>query len=94
MYPEFEFFLCQPEEKIKIFMTNFQFSVFAFGVYSSRLHTAILAITLVLVQMKPICFVHRIKKYFVIAGFGLPAILVLVSCFYKSRFEPQTQQSN
>jgi hypothetical protein len=56
-----------------------QFSVFAFGVYSSRINAALLALTLVLIQMRPACVYQRIRKYFLVTGFGVPAVLVLVS---------------
>ena len=59
----------------------FQFSVFAFGVYSSRLNTALLSLTLVFIQIRPICWVQKTRKYFLAIGFIVPAVLVLVSFF-------------
>lgn len=55
-----------------------QFSFFAFGVYSARMNTALLSITLVLIQIRPACWVKKIQKYFLAVGFLIPAVLVLV----------------
>ncbi|XP_053656255.1 lysosomal cholesterol signaling protein isoform X2 [Cherax quadricarinatus] len=55
-----------------------QFVLFSWGVFSSRLWTAILAITLFLLRWRSLCFVLRIRPFLAIVGWGLPAVLVTV----------------
>lgn len=55
-----------------------QYSIFAFGVYASRVNTAVLAVTLLLLKLKSPCFVRRIRPYIITAGYFFPAVLVLV----------------
>nr|XP_045596730.1 integral membrane protein GPR155-like isoform X2 [Procambarus clarkii] len=55
-----------------------QFVLFSWGVFSSRLWTAILAITLFLLRWRSLCFVLRLRPFLAIVGWGLPAILVTV----------------
>lgn len=53
-----------------------QFILFSWGVFSSRLWTAILAITLFLLRWRSLCFVLRLRPYLALIGWGLPAALV------------------
>jgi len=78
------------ETKISFF---FQFSVFAFGVYSSRLNTALLGLTLVFIQIRPACWAKKMKAYFLAIGFGVPAILVLVSSCSELTFSGEIRLS-
>ncbi|XP_042861951.1 integral membrane protein GPR155-like [Penaeus japonicus] len=55
-----------------------QFVLFSWGVFSSRLWTAILAITLFLLRWRSLCFVLRLRPFLAIIGWGLPGILVTV----------------
>ncbi|CAH1115315.1 unnamed protein product [Psylliodes chrysocephalus] len=51
-----------------------QFSLFSIGVYSSRLWTMILAVTLLFLQCRSLCFVLKLQPLFVVIGWGLPII--------------------
>ncbi|XP_069678473.1 lysosomal cholesterol signaling protein isoform X1 [Periplaneta americana] len=55
-----------------------QFSVYAVGVYSSRLWTAFLAITLLFLQCRSLCFVLKLQPFFIVLGWGGPLVLVTV----------------
>ncbi|XP_050702655.1 LOW QUALITY PROTEIN: integral membrane protein GPR155-like [Eriocheir sinensis] len=55
-----------------------QFVLFSWGVFASRLWTALLAITLFLLRWKSLCFVLRLRPFLAIVGWGLPAVLVTV----------------
>nr|XP_027225362.1 integral membrane protein GPR155-like isoform X1 [Penaeus vannamei] len=55
-----------------------QFVLFSWGVFSSRLWTAILAITLFLLRWRSLCFVLRLRPFLAIIGWGLPGVLVTV----------------
>jgi len=55
-----------------------QFIVFGFGVFASRITTAALAVTLLLLQTKGICTVLRYRHLLLGISFGVPTILVLV----------------
>ncbi|KAF7286570.1 hypothetical protein GWI33_004610 [Rhynchophorus ferrugineus] len=52
-----------------------QFSLFTIGVYSSRLWTAILSITLLFLQCRSLCFVLKLQPYFFSVGWGVPVLL-------------------
>lgn len=54
-----------------------QFSFFAYGVYASRINTAILAIVLLFVQTRDIVRIARYKMVFLSVGLILPGILVM-----------------
>eukprot|EP00092_Neocalanus_flemingeri_P013901 GFUD01014996.1.p1 GENE.GFUD01014996.1~~GFUD01014996.1.p1 ORF type:complete len:836 (-),score=188.93 GFUD01014996.1:75-2582(-) len=53
-----------------------QFIVFGYGVFASRITTAVLAVTLMLLQTKGICTVLRYRHLLLGISFGVPAILV------------------
>ena len=55
-----------------------QFAFFAFGVYASRINTALLALTLLLMSVKQRCFVQRLRPYVIAFGYVVPAVLVMV----------------
>ncbi|XP_066945138.1 lysosomal cholesterol signaling protein isoform X2 [Macrobrachium rosenbergii] len=55
-----------------------QFILFSWGVFSSRLWTAILAIVLFLLRWRSLCFVLRLRPFLALIGWGVPGILVLV----------------
>ncbi|XP_050299819.1 integral membrane protein GPR155 [Anthonomus grandis grandis] len=52
-----------------------QFSLFTIGVYSSRIWTAILAITLLFLQCRSLCFALKLQPLFFGFGWGLPVLL-------------------
>merc|ERR1712106_881654 len=54
-----------------------QFMVFGFGVFASRVTTAVLAITLLLLQTKGICTVLKYRPFLLGISVGVPAILVM-----------------
>lgn len=51
------------------------FALFIVGVYSTRLWTSILAITLLFLQCRSLCFVVKLIPLFIFIGFGIPVIL-------------------
>lgn len=53
-----------------------QFCFFTIGGYSARLWTAILAISLLFLQCRSLCFVLKLWPVFVLVGWGVPTILV------------------
>ncbi|KAK5638085.1 hypothetical protein RI129_012380 [Pyrocoelia pectoralis] len=53
----------------------FQFALFTTGVYSARIWTSFLAITLLLLQCRSLCYVLKLQPLFVIVGWGLPITL-------------------
>ena len=52
-----------------------QFSFFTIGQYSSRLWAAFLAITLLFLNSRSLCFALKLWPYFLLMGFGLPALI-------------------
>ena len=55
-----------------------EFIFFAFGVYASRINTALIAITLLLLVRKTKCFVMKLRPYLIAFGLVSPGILVLI----------------
>lgn len=53
-----------------------QFCFFTIGGYSARLWTAILAISLLFLQCRSLCFVLKLWPLFVLVGWGIPTLLV------------------
>jgi len=53
-----------------------QFAVFAVGVYSSRLWTAFIAIALLFLQCRSLCFVLKLQPVFIVLGWGGPLVMV------------------
>lgn len=47
-----------------------QFLVFAIGVFSSRIWSAMTAVTLLLLRMKNLSFVLRVRRYIIAIGWG------------------------
>lgn len=52
-----------------------QFGFFTIGQFSSRLWTAFLAITLLFLNSRSLCFALKLWPFFIMIGFGLPALL-------------------
>ncbi|CAG9862622.1 unnamed protein product [Phyllotreta striolata] len=52
-----------------------QFSLFSIGVYSSRLWTMILAVTLLFLHCRSLCFVLKLQPFFVAIGWGFPVLV-------------------
>lgn len=52
-----------------------QFGFFTVGQYASRLWTAFLAITLLFLNSRSLCFALKLWPFFILVGFGLPALL-------------------
>ncbi|XP_066995433.2 lysosomal cholesterol signaling protein isoform X2 [Anabrus simplex] len=53
-----------------------QFAVYTVGVYSSRLWTAFLAITLLFFECRSLCFVLKLQPFFIVLGWGIPLMMV------------------
>ncbi|KAG8225069.1 hypothetical protein J437_LFUL000048 [Ladona fulva] len=58
--------------------TKLQFALVALGAYSSRLWTAFLAVTLLFLQCRSLCFVLKLQPLFICLGWGLPAVVVII----------------
>uniref|UniRef100_A0AAR5Q468 DEP domain-containing protein n=1 Tax=Dendroctonus ponderosae TaxID=77166 RepID=A0AAR5Q468_DENPD len=71
-----------------------QFAFFTIGVYSSRLWTAILAITLLFLQCRSLCFVVKLQPYFMAVGWGVPVLMcATLLIFDKSASLPFERQN-
>lgn len=55
-----------------------QFSFFTIGQYSSRIWTAFLAITLLFLNSRSLCFALKLWPFFVGVGFGVPVLLTVI----------------
>ena len=55
-----------------------QFIFFAYGVYASRINTALIAVTLILSKRKSRCYVMKLRPYMIFIGFFTPGVLVLI----------------
>lgn len=55
-----------------------QFFLFTVGTYSSRLWTAILAIALLFLQCRSLCFVLKLWPYMIAVAWGFPSILATI----------------
>ena len=60
------------DDKWKMYL---QFSFFTIGQYSSRIWTAFLAITLLFLNSRSLCFALKLWPFFVSVGFGVPVLL-------------------
>lgn len=47
-----------------------QFTLFTIGVYSSRIWTMTLAVALVFLQCRSLCYVLKLKPVFIMVGWG------------------------
>nr|CAI5834013.1 unnamed protein product [Callosobruchus analis] len=66
-----------------------QFSLFCIGVYSSRLWTTILAVTLLFLQCRSLCYVLNLQPLFIFVGWGIPVLLsVLLLVFDEKGTRP------
>lgn len=61
-----------------------QFALYSIGTYGSRLWTACLAVTLLFLQCRSLCFVLRLWPYFVTIGWAMPVLIVAVLMIYDS----------
>ncbi|KAI4454822.1 dep domain protein [Holotrichia oblita] len=59
-----------------------QFALFCLGVYSSRLWTAILAVVLLFLQCRSLCFVLKLIPVFFFIGWGLPLLMSILLLLY------------
>lgn len=71
-----------------------QFCFFTVGQWSSRLFTAYLALTLVFLNSRSLCFVLKLWPYFLVSGFGIPVIFAgILLIFDRDNLLPKTKQS-
>ncbi|KAF5286565.1 hypothetical protein FQA39_LY16248 [Lamprigera yunnana] len=56
----------------------FQFALFTTGVYSARIWTSFLAIILLLLQCRSLCYILKLQPVFFIMGWGLPIALSIL----------------
>lgn len=71
-----------------------QFSFLAIGQYSSRLLTAFLAITLLFLNSRSLCFALKLWPYFIGLGYGIPAIITLILCLFDGNIYATTEKTN
>uniref|UniRef100_A0A182LZ44 DEP domain-containing protein n=1 Tax=Anopheles culicifacies TaxID=139723 RepID=A0A182LZ44_9DIPT len=71
-----------------------QFYFFTIGCYSSRLWTAFLAITILFLQCRSLCFVLKLWPVFIGAAWGLPTIIVSLLLFLDSKNILPTEKRN
>ncbi|GAB0095583.1 integral membrane protein GPR155 [Sergentomyia squamirostris] len=62
-----------------------QFSLFTIGTYSSRLWCACLAVTLLFLQCRSLCFVLKLWPWFVGIAWGIPTIIVSLLLIFDSQ---------
>ncbi|KAJ8984141.1 hypothetical protein NQ317_017791 [Molorchus minor] len=55
-----------------------QFSLFTVGVYSSRLWTTILSITLLFLQCRSLCYILKLQPLFILIGWGIPVLITVL----------------
>ncbi|EFA13400.1 lysosomal cholesterol signaling protein isoform X2 [Tribolium castaneum] len=60
-------------------------SIFIMGVYSTRLWTTILAVTLLFLQCRSLCYVLKLQPIFFTVGWGIPAILTVVLLLFDGK---------
>ncbi|XP_053662754.1 integral membrane protein GPR155 [Anopheles marshallii] len=71
-----------------------QFYFFTIGCYSSRLWTAFLAITILFLQCRSLCFVLKLWPVFIAAAWGLPTIIVSLLLFLDTKNILPTEKRN
>ena len=60
---------------------HLQFAFFSFGVYASRINTALIGVTMLIQNVRTRCFVLKLRPLIAGIGFGLPVILVIIMSF-------------
>ncbi|ALC42981.1 CG7510 [Drosophila busckii] len=70
-----------------------QFFLFNIGTYSSRLWTAFLAITLLFLQCRSLCFVLKLWPYMLAFAWGIPAIISGLLLAFDSKSMPSEKQN-
>ncbi|XP_017955013.1 integral membrane protein GPR155 isoform X1 [Drosophila navojoa] len=70
-----------------------QFFLFNIGTYSSRLWTALLAITLLFLQCRSLCFVLKLWPYMLIFAWGVPALISGLLIAFDSKSMPSEKQN-
>uniref|UniRef100_A0A4Y0BIG8 DEP domain-containing protein n=1 Tax=Anopheles funestus TaxID=62324 RepID=A0A4Y0BIG8_ANOFN len=71
-----------------------QFYFFTIGCYSSRLWTAFLAITILFLQCRSLCFVLKLWPVFIAAAWGLPTLIVSLLLFLDNKNILPTEKRN
>ncbi|EDV96194.1 GH16123 [Drosophila grimshawi] len=70
-----------------------QFFLFNIGTYSSRLWTAFLAITLLFLQCRSLCFVLKLWPYMLIFAWGVPGLISGLLIAFDSKSMPSEKQN-
>ncbi|KAL1375865.1 hypothetical protein pipiens_004568 [Culex pipiens pipiens] len=71
-----------------------QFYFFTIGCYSSRLWTAFLAITILFLQCRSLCFVLKLWPLFIAAAWGLPTLIVSLLFMLDTKNITPTEKRN
>uniref|UniRef100_A0A1I8GJH8 DEP domain-containing protein n=1 Tax=Macrostomum lignano TaxID=282301 RepID=A0A1I8GJH8_9PLAT len=64
-----------PQDPSRHQLNLLQFVAFFFGVVGTRIWTAVLAVSMLLLRMRGLCYVLKYKAYFFFTGFGLTTFL-------------------
>ncbi|XP_060654780.1 LOW QUALITY PROTEIN: lysosomal cholesterol signaling protein [Drosophila nasuta] len=70
-----------------------QFFLFNIGTYSSRLWTALLAITLLFLQCRSLCFVLKLWPYMLVFAWGVPAVISGLLIAFDAKSMPSEKQN-
>lgn len=62
----------------KTWQLYLQFVFISLGVFGSRLWTALLALSLYFLRTRSLCFVLKLRPYFIALGWGVPAIIATI----------------
>uniref|UniRef100_A0A675B322 Uncharacterized protein n=1 Tax=Anopheles darlingi TaxID=43151 RepID=A0A675B322_ANODA len=81
-------------EQDSLWKMYLQFYFFTIGCYSSRLWTAFLAITILLLQCRSLCFVLKLWPIFIAVAWGLPTLMVSLLCFLDGTNIKPTEKRN
>ncbi|XP_053674350.1 integral membrane protein GPR155 [Anopheles nili] len=81
-------------EQDSLWKMYLQFYFFTIGCYSSRLWTAFLAITILFLQCRSLCFVLKLWPVFIVAAWGLPTVMVSLLLFVDGKNIVPTEKRN
>lgn len=68
------------ESMVPAWMHHMQFCLFVTGVFSSRIWSALLGVTLLLLRKKSVAFILKFRPVLITIGWGIPLILAVSMC--------------
>ncbi|XP_049954684.1 integral membrane protein GPR155 [Schistocerca serialis cubense] len=81
-------------DRSKTWALYLQFAFYTVGVYSSRLWTAFLAITLLFFQCRSLCFALKLQPYFMLTGWGIPLVIVIFLVLFVKQEDMSVEKCN